>query len=148
LGLKGPRVQACDRCMALRSYKDLTVWQRAMELLVEVYRVTKQYPDEERFGLAAHTRRTAVSIPSNIAEGYARRYRREYVRHLDIAFASAAELETQLIAGERLGYLDSSQRTVFDLLAEVERMLASLRRTLGSSATTPEKPVTLEPSDP
>ena len=116
--------------MALRSYKELVVWQKAMDLLVEVYRVTGRYPAEERFGLAAHTRRTAVSMPSNIAEGYARRHRAEYVRQVDIAYASAAEFETQLIAAARMEFMDSAQKQIFERHSEVERMLASLRRKL------------------
>lgn len=110
-----------------------------MELLVEVYRVTKGYPEEERFGLAIHTRRTAVSIPSNIAEGYARRHRPEYLRHLDITYGSAAELETQLIAAERLGFVKANEQ-VFQLHAEVERMLASLRRVLRRDSSKPSNP--------
>ena len=116
----------------LRSYKDLVVWQKAMDLLVEVYAVTSPYPFDERFGLAAHTRRSSVSIPSNIAEGYNRRYRSEYLRHLDIAYASTTELETQLLAAERLDYLPSASR-VLVLLADVERLLAALRRRLNAS---------------
>jgi four helix bundle protein len=117
----------------LRSYQDLVVWQKSMDLLVEVYAVTSRYPYDERFGLAAHTRRSAVSVPSNIAEGYNRRSRSEYNRHLDIAYASTAELETQLLAAERLAFLRADSR-VFSMLAEVERMLASLRRSLRESS--------------
>jgi four helix bundle protein len=128
--------------MALRTYKDLLVWQKAMDLLVDVYKVTARYPREERFGLAAHTRKSAVSIPSNIAEGYARKTRGEYVRFLDIAYASTAELETQLIAGDRLGYIGKAERQLFDRHAEVERMLAALRARLD------QRPQGLEPSNP
>jgi hypothetical protein len=91
-GFEGSRVQGFEAGGAvLRNYRDLIVWQKAMDLLVEVYAVTRLYPSEERFGLAAHTRRSAVSVPSNIAEGYSRRHRAEYNRHLDIAYASTAE---------------------------------------------------------
>jgi four helix bundle protein len=121
--------------MSLRSFKDLLVWQKAMDLMVEVYRVTADYPDEERFGLAAHTRKTVVSIPSNIAEGSARRHRPEYVRHVDIGYGSAAELETQLIAADRLGFIPADRRRVFEMHDEVERMLASLRRSLRSGVS-------------
>ncbi len=127
--------------MTLRNFKDLLVWQKAMDLLVEVYRVTAEYPDEERFGLAAHTRKTVVSVPSNLAEGYARHHRPEYIRHADIAYGSLAELETQLIAADRLGFIPSNERHVFELHTEVERMLASLRRSLRAS-------VSSKPSNP
>lgn len=126
--------------MLVRSFKDLLVWQKAMDLLIGVYRVTTSYPVEERFGLVAHTRRTAVSIPSNIAEGYARHSRVEYARFVEIAYGSAAELETQLIAAVRLGFLPTNERGAFDLLSEVERMLASLRRSLRSHAPKPSIP--------
>ena len=116
--------------MALRSYKELRVWQRAMDLLFEVYRVTDAYPEKERFGLAAHTRKSAVSIPSNIAEGYARSHRAEYIRFVDIAYGSAAELETQLIAALKLGFIETEHAHVFQVHGEVERMLAALRRRL------------------
>jgi len=116
--------------VALRDFKDLIVWQKAMDLLVEVYKLTATYPAEEKFGLAAHTRKTVVSIPSNVAEGYSRQHRPEYVRHVDIAYASAAELETQLLAADRLGFLQPDQRHVFELHREVERMLAALRHSL------------------
>lgn len=132
--------------MPLRSYKELAVWQKAMDLLIEVYRVTRAYPPEERFGLAAHTRRSSVSIPSNIAEGYARHYRAEYIRHVDIAYGSTAELETQLIAAQRLEFIPTMERRVFELQAEVERMLASLRRSLRSRPSS--LPRTLEPPAP
>lgn len=114
----------------LRSYKDLLVWQKGMDLLVEVYAITKKYPAEERLGLAAHTRRTAVSIPSNIAEGSARHSKAEFARYTDIAYGSVAELETQLIAARRLKFLLRAESAVFDLLADEERMLAALRRGL------------------
>jgi len=119
--------------MALRDFRDLLVWQRAMDLLVEVYAVTRVFPTEERFGLAAHCRRSADSIPSNIAEGYSRRHRAEYNRHLDIAYASTAELHTQLLAAQRLGMLGPTCRAL-TLLLEVERMLSSLRRRLRESS--------------
>jgi four helix bundle protein len=121
--------------MPLRDFKDLKVWQRSMDLLVDVYRVTALFPPEERFGRVAQTRRSAMSVPSNIAEGYARHHRAEYVHHLDFAYGSLAELETQLMAAQRLGFLREPDARVFAAIAEVERMLASLRRTLRSRPT-------------
>src|SRR6266404_7895587 len=112
--------------MILRSYKELIVWQRSMELLVEVYRATGKYPPEERFGLAVHTRKSAVSIPSNVAEGYTRGHRTEYLRHVSISYASGAELETQLIAADLLGFIKPTDRRAFELRDQVERMLGAL----------------------
>lgn len=86
----------------LSSYRDLEVWQAAMDLVEEVYRVTVGFPDDEKFGLISQMRRASVSIPSNIAEGYGRRDRGDYLRHLSFANGSLKELETQLIIVGRL----------------------------------------------
>lgn len=83
--------------MALNSYKDLIVWQKAMELVKEVYSLTEHFPKDELFGLRSQMERAAVSIPSQIAEGYLRRHKKEYVQFLSIALGSAAELETQIL---------------------------------------------------
>ena len=82
--------------MPIKTYKELTVWQKGMELVHEVYKITKTLPTSEQFGLTSQMQRAAVAIPSNIAEGYMRNNRKEYVQFLGIARASAAELETQL----------------------------------------------------
>ena len=86
----------------MNSYKDLTVWQKAMDLVLMVYRITKLFPKEELFVLVSQMRRAAISIPSNIAEGYTRRTRKEYIQFVQTAFGSAAELETQLEISWRL----------------------------------------------
>src|SRR3990167_2659837 len=84
------------------SYKDLIVWQKAMELVEKVYGLTGEFPKEETFGLVSQMRRAAVSIPSNIAEGRTRSYKKEYVQFLLTAYASGAELETQILLSKRL----------------------------------------------
>ena len=115
----------------IASYRDLVVWQRAMELVEQVYRVTSQLPRSERFGLLEQLRRAAVSIPANIAEGHGRFSRGDYVRHLHIANGSLMELETELAIAARLGFLaDSLKEPVTALAAEVGRMLAGLLRRL------------------
>ncbi len=115
----------------IRTFKDLLVWQKAMELSVEVYRLTKDYPTDERYGLTAETRKTTRSIPYNIAEGHKRGSTVEYIRFLGIAAGSTGELETQLLLGSRLGYLkQDTAKGVLGLHAEVERMLDSLIRSL------------------
>ena len=106
------------------SYKELIVWQRAMELVVAVYAVTELYPRFELYGLTAHTRKSAISIPSNIAEGKRRSTLKDYRQFLVRAFASAAELETQIEIAKRLPFgktLDFSK--VDQLLEEVMKML-------------------------
>ncbi|OGF36789.1 hypothetical protein A2482_00225 [Candidatus Falkowbacteria bacterium RIFOXYC2_FULL_48_21] len=106
------------------SYKELIVWQRAMELVVAVYAVTELYPRFELYGLTAHTRKSAISIPSNIAEGKRRSTLKDYRQFLVRAFASGAELETQIEIAKRLPFgktLDFSK--VDQLLEEVMKML-------------------------
>ena len=83
--------------MIVKTYKDLIVWQRAMELVREIYLLTDKFPRDELYGLVSQMQRAAVAIPSNIAEGYLRRHRKEYVQFLSISLGSAAELETQVI---------------------------------------------------
>ena len=91
----------------LKTHKDLDVWKKAMDLVTEMYSVSKQFPKEELYGLTSQMRRAALSIPSNIAEGSARSHKKEFKQFLMISLGSAAELETQLILSNRLGYLNS-----------------------------------------
>lgn len=115
----------------LKTYKELLVWQKAFRLCTAVYRVTKKFPVEERYGLTAQIRRAAVSIPSNIAEGYGRGTTRDYVRFLWIANGSLAELETQLLLAREFDYLsEENMHAASEDHAEVERMLAALIRSL------------------
>ena len=106
------------------SFKDLVVWQRAVELSVEIYRLTTTFPPAERFGLVDQLRRASVSIASNIAEGYGRRTRGEYLQFLGIARASNCELQTQLIISAKLGFgASQSYEPVDRLSADVSRLL-------------------------
>src|SRR3989338_6833508 len=111
----------------IRSYKDVIVWQKAFKLALNVYEVTKKFPKEEVYELTSQMRRCAISIPSNIAEGYARHRRLEYIQFLQIAFASGAELETQLLIAKELGLVGQKDfETVSSQLDEVMKMLNSL----------------------
>ena len=117
--------------MAVKSYRDLRVWQFAMELAEESYKITSSFPRQETYGLSAQLRRSAISIPSNISEGHARRSTREFLRFLSIAQGSAAELETQFILATRLGYLATEASVaVLDKASELNRMLHGLRASL------------------
>ena len=108
----------------LKNYKDLLVWQKAYQLCLAVYKATKGYPNEERYGLTSQIRRAAVSVPSNIAEGYGRKTTLEYIRFLYIAYGSNCELETQLLLSGDLGYLEAVKLSALqDETGEVERML-------------------------
>lgn len=111
----------------VKSFKDLIVWQKSIELCTLVYQVTKKYPRDELYGIVSQIRRSCVAIPSNIAEGQTRGHKQEYVQFLRIAFASAAELETQLLVSEKINYIsDSDFEKVNNLLQEILKMLNKL----------------------
>ncbi|MCB1065697.1 MAG: four helix bundle protein [Verrucomicrobiae bacterium] len=111
----------------MQSYQDLKVWNLGMDLAVELYQISKAFPAEERFGLTSQIRKSAVSVPSNIAEGHARSSTGDYIRFLKISKASLAELETQAILSQRLGYVDRETITPFlDQIRTLGRMLNSL----------------------
>ena len=111
-----------------QSYKELVVWQKAIDLTVAVYQLTKKFPKDELFGLVSQMRRASVSIASNIAEGEGRKSKKEFSRFLGISLGSKAELETQLILCERVGLADKSEISLIkNSLDEVGRMLAKLK---------------------
>lgn len=117
----------------IHSYKDLTVWNRSMELVESIYTLTNNFPKEEKFGLTAQMRRSAISIPSNIAEGRYRGSRKDFAHFLQIAFASGAELETQLEISARLKLGQEQRREDVDqLLSEVMKMLNVILRKVRS----------------
>ncbi len=112
----------------IRNYRQLIVWQKAMQLAERIYRVVEKLPDEERFGLSYQLRKCAVSIPSNIAEGHTRRSTREYLRFISIALGSIAEAETQLLLAARLGMVKPEQTaSIEDLMVEVGKMLRAIQ---------------------
>lgn len=111
----------------IRHYRDLLVWQKAMVWVENVYEFSRDWPTEERFGLTSQLRRAAVSVPSNIAEGCARRATGDFIRFLNVARGSLAEAETQLILAERLSYLPASDaQSLLNSADEISRMLSSL----------------------
>lgn len=115
----------------MQSYKDLIVWQKSISLVTELYRVTEKFPKSEMFGLTSQIRRAAVSISSNIAEGYSRKHRLEYIQFLRIAFGSGTELETQIVITKNLGFVkDKELIKINGLLNETMRMLNKLISTL------------------
>jgi len=117
--------------MQIKTYRDLEVWQVAMDLVEVVYRLTKTFPSDEKFGLTSQLRRAAVSIPSNIAEGWGRTHIKEYLHHLSIAKGSLMEVETQLTIAVRLAYLErESAREAWDLAQSVGKMLTKLIQSL------------------
>ncbi len=132
--------------MLKRGYKDLQVWQRAMDLADAVYACTRNFPKEEMYGLTSQLRRSAVSIPSNLAEGCSRTSTREFIRFVEIAYGSLAETETQLLIANRQKFL--SQDALDELLkqtSEIGRMMNGLIQSLEqrlNDAATDRRPLT------
>ncbi len=122
----------------LRTHKDLDVWKKAMDLAAHVYSLTARFPKEELYGLTSQIRRSAVSIPSNIAEGAARHSRKEFIQFLHIASGSVAELETQLLLAIRMRFISSD--SIISHVEEVRKLLLGLLRSLK------KKPITHHPS--
>ncbi|MBI3325136.1 MAG: four helix bundle protein [Nitrospinae bacterium] len=122
--------------MVIKSFKDLQVWQKAYALALELYKWTARFPEAERYGLTAQIRRSAVSVPSNIAEGYARAQTGEYLRFLHISYGSLAELETKVMLARDLGYGDTDVHVgLMEKYREVERMLSRLMRAIKPKPT-------------
>lgn len=113
----------------IKSYRDLIIWQKGIEFVKQIYLETARFPDSERYGLINQLRRAAVSVPSNIAEGQARQHTGEFRQFLFIALGSIAELETQIIISQRLGFL--SETIAENLLANLLE-LQKMTRTLAS----------------
>ena len=116
-----------------QGYRDLVVWQQAMNVAVETYRLTSAFPKDEMFGLTSQMRRAAVSIASNIAEGKGRKSRNEFSHFLGIALGSKSELETQIVLSERVNLLKTSEtESIKKSLDDIGKMLTALRRKLGT----------------
>jgi len=118
----------------MKTHKDLDAWKHAMDLVTEIYSVTTSFPKEELYGLTSQMRRSVVSIPSNIAEGAARKSDREMSKFLHISLGSIAELETQVIISERLSYLSGDQSTpLLVKIKKVSQVLQGLTRSIESN---------------
>ena len=117
--------------MEILSYRDLLVWQRAMDLAIECYELTKRFPPSETYGLIGQLQRSAVSVPSNMAEGRTRQHSGEFRQHISIAYGSLAEVETLTQISARLKYISDQQADeVFGKTAEIGRMLNGLRNSI------------------
>ena len=115
----------------IRSYRDLHIWQDSMNLVTEIYQVTKHFPKNEKFGLTSQIRRAAVSIPSNIAEGQARNSPKDFARFLSIAMGSLCEMETQLIIAQNLGFINANTiETLLDKADKIGAMTRNLQKKL------------------
>jgi four helix bundle protein len=117
--------------MPVKDYRELIAWQKAMDLVVAVYRLTKGFPKEEMYGLSIQIRRAAVSVPSNIAEGQARNTTRDFLHFLSIAYGSVKGLETQVLISERLCYINAKIRdSLIKSRIEVARLISGLKNSL------------------
>lgn len=121
--------------MSIQSFRDLEVWQKAMEMAEEVYRLTKDFPKEELFGLTSQMRRAATSVPANIAEGWARRGTKEFLQFLNIASGSLRELETYLLLAERIQLARAPQvQPLLELAQTLGKQLIALQRSLSAKS--------------
>lgn len=110
--------------MKIQSYKDLIVWQKSIDLVKKIYEITSKFPKSEMYGIIMQIRRSSISIPSNIAEGYGRKSHKEYLQFYAIAYGSALELETQLIIAKQLGFASEGEfQKIEALLTEIIKML-------------------------
>ena len=127
-----------DPSEMLKKYKELKVWQKSYGLCLDLYRETKCFPGHERYGLTSQIRRCAVSIPSNIAEGYGRKTTADYLRSLYIAYGSVCELQTQTMISGDLGYFEKETlEKLICHIAEVERMLKAMIKSLTNKHLNP-----------
>ena len=110
----------------MNTFREIKVWQKAMDLITKLYKCTKKFPQDELYGLTSQMRRCAVSIPSNIAEGFGRKSKQDFKRFLQISMGSLFELETQLEISKNLEYMEESQfNNLYNDLREIEIMLSS-----------------------
>ena len=110
----------------MSTFRDLKMWQKPMQLVTNFYQETKSFPKEEIYGLTSQIRRASISIPSNIAEGFGRQGKKDYLRFLNVAISSLFELQTQLEISKNLYYLEQSKFDIlFEDTREIERMLSS-----------------------
>ena len=122
----------------LKNYKELKVWQKAYKLCLRIYRITSEFPNDEKIGLISQIRRAAVSIVSNIAEGYGRKTTADYLKSLYIAYGSNCELETQIMLAGDLDYINKGfVDAIINKIREVERMLKALIKSLEDKRLNP-----------
>jgi four helix bundle protein len=126
-----PFIIAMEKRSEIRSYRDLAVWQRGMDIALKVYEATKDFPSDERFGLTSQLRRASASVPANIAEGHARASTKDFLRHVSIAIGSLAEAATFVELAGRLNYGNVDElRRIFEAMTEERRMLRTLQKSL------------------
>jgi four helix bundle protein len=115
----------------MKTFRDLFIWQKAMTLVTNTYQITQQFPNEELFGLTSQIRRSAVSIPSNIAEGYGRESQKDFLRFINFAVSSLFELQTQIEIAKNINYLNETEfNNIFEKTRELEAMMIAFSKKL------------------
>ena len=115
----------------IKTYRDLQIWKKGIELVKEIYVITENFPKQELYGLVSQVRRSAVSIPSNIAEGFRRFHNKEYKQFLYVSLGSCAELETQITIAKELKYIqESTEEKLLEILDHIGRMTSNLLKKL------------------
>jgi len=126
---------------AIRGFRDLIVWQKSVDLIDEIYRLTREFPKHEQYGLSSQVQRAAVSVAANIAEGNGRDSTREYIHHLSFSLGSLAEVETYLVVSTRLGYVQQKAVAAMERKCdEIGKMLRSLQKALRSKLRRDDPP--------
>jgi len=119
----------------IKNFRDLKIWQLGMEIVTDVYMITSKYPQDELYALVSQMRRSAISIPSNIAEGFTRQHNKEYTQFLYISLGSSAELETQIEISHKLNYVQESfKNELTDKIKQFSRMTTSLINCVSGSS--------------
>jgi len=115
----------------IKNFRDLKIWQKGIELVEDIYKITKGFPKEELYGLTSQMRRCAVSIPSNTAEGFSRKHNKEYFQFLNIVIGSCSELETQIEISLKLKFIQPNEANIiFEKINHITRMVMNLRKRL------------------
>jgi len=122
-------VMGGDKIMEkIKTFRDLRIWQEGIKLVKGIYQLTKKFPKDEKYGLTTQMRRASVSVPSNVAEGFRRNYKKEFKQFLNIALSSLAELETQIVISKELNYINVSQEEPFlKDIDYISRMITTLK---------------------
>jgi len=123
-----------DKRARVKSFKDLEIWQRGIKLVEDIYKATDDFPEEEIYGLTSQIRKAAVSIPSNIAEGFARYFKKEYRQFLYVTLGSCAELATQIVIASKLDYLKKKKAgQLTDEIEQISKMTMSLIKKINAT---------------
>lgn len=115
----------------IKSFRELDIWKKGIELVKEIYKITENFPNSELYGLTSQMRRCAISIPSNVAEGFRRKHSKEFKQFLNIALGSSAELETQIVIAKELAYVGcEDEDCVLEFVDHISRMIVNLLKKL------------------